>query len=186
MVEKYYLLILWLIIFNFSVWLLTLTPSATNKIRMLGCIPARRKFPMVPVTRLVERKRDQIEAVIRAEERRCWCGGKSGGIEVTAIAQPMWKADANKTAAWMLLTTGPACQQKPRGFSLLHAHYLSILAYIEERESISHRRCATPQVNNVLQNTEMPHAAFSLSTVSCRRWDNKRSEFSLNSALQLA
>jgi len=83
---------------------------------------------MVPVTRLVERKRDQIEAVIRAEERRCCCAGKRGGIEVTAIAQPMWKADANKTAAWMLLTTGPACQQKPRGFSLLYAHYLSISA----------------------------------------------------------
>jgi hypothetical protein len=139
---------------------------------------------MVPVTRLVERKRDQIEAVIRAEERRCCCcAGKSGGIEVTAIAQPMWKADANKTAAWMLLTTGPACQQKPRGFSLLHAHYLSISA------GASPTGDATPQANNAarsIRHKAAPHAAFSLAGSLCRAAadDNKSSKFNLTSAAQ--
>lgn len=124
---------------------------------------------MVPVTRLVERKRDQIEAVIRAEERFCCCGRKSGGIEVTAIAQPMWKADANKTAAWMLLTTGPACRQKPREFSLLHAHYLSISA------GASPTGDATPQVNNAARSIQNRAAcgAFSLAPCVVRQMTTK-------------
>jgi hypothetical protein len=133
---------------------------------------------MVPVTRLVERKRDQIEAVIRGEERRCCCAGKSGGIEVTAIAQPMWKADANKTAAWMLLTTGPACQQKPRGFSLLHAHY----TFQSQQEHLPQEMPHHKLIMRLYEITPQ-HAVFSLASSLCRAADdNKSSKFSLTSA----